>query len=111
MNIASWLKSRLSSRDKALSLYRRGMARAEEDDHQGAIDDYTATIDMPNAPWDVKAMALYDRAVVHVAAGNHRNGVDDFGAVLAMDKALVSLKTMARQRLTRMESRSCKSNV
>lgn len=103
MNIADWLKSRLSSRGKALSRYRRGMARAEEHDHQGAIDDFTATIDMPDAPSHVKAMALRDRALLHVAAGNDRNGDDGLDAVLAMDKALVSLKTIARQRLTRME--------
>jgi hypothetical protein len=102
MNIASWLKSRSSSRDEALSRYRRGMARAEEHDHQGAIDDFTATIDMPDAPSHVKGMALHDRALAHAAADNDQKGVDDLDAVSPMDKALVSLKTIARQRLTRM---------
>lgn len=111
MNIASWLKSRSSSRDEALSRYRRGMERAEKHDHQGAIDDFTATIDMPDAPSYVKKMALHDRALLHVAAGNDRNGVDDFDAVLAIDKTLVSLKTIARRRLARMETQPRKSNV
>ena len=87
------------------------MARAEKHDHQGAIDDYNATIDMPDAPSHVKAMSLYDRALVHVAGDNDQNGVDDLDAVFARDKALVSLKAIARQRLTRMESQSRKSNV
>lgn len=111
MNTFNWLKSRFSSRGKALSLYRRGMARAKKHDHQGAIDDYTATIDMPDTPSDVKAMALYNRALVHVAAGDDRKGVDDLDAVLAMAEALANVKTMARQKLAKLESRFCRSNV
>ena len=111
MGILNWLNSRFSSRGKALWLYRRGMARAKLHDQQGAIDDYSATIDMPDAPFDVKAMALYNRALVHVAAGNDRNGVDDLDAVLALDEAPVNVKTRARQKLTKMDSRSRKSDV
>ena len=111
MNTFNWLKSRFSSRGKALSLYRRGMARAKKNDHQGAIDDYTATIDMPDTPSDVKAMALYNRALVHVASGDDPKGVVDLDAVLAMDEALVNVKTMARQKLAKMGSRNGKSKV
>ena len=111
MNIFKWLKIWSSSRGKALSLYRRGMARAKKHDHQGAIDDYTATINMPNTPSDVKAMALYNRALVHVASGDYRKGVDDLEAVLAKDDAPVNVKRKAKQKLAKRESRFRHANV
>jgi hypothetical protein len=111
MNVFNWLAGRFSNRGKALSLYRRGMAKARKHDYQGAIDDYTKTIRMPNLPADVKAMVLYNRALVHMTAGDDQNGIDDLGAVLAMDQAPVNVKTMARQKLAKKESRSRKANM
>ena len=110
MDILRWLTGHFSHRGKALSLYRRGMVRAKKHDHQGAIDDYTTTIGMPNVPTDVRAMALYNRALVHVAMGDERKGIKDLEAVLAMDESLVNVKTMARQKLARMETRSHKGS-
>ena len=107
----NWLTDHFSSRGKALSLYRRGMAKAKKHDHQGAIDDYTMTIDMPDTPPNVKAMVLYNRALVHVATGDFCKGADDLEAVLAMDEAPVNVKTMARQKLAKREIRSRKSSV
>jgi hypothetical protein len=108
MNIASWLTAQFSTR-KAVSRYKRGMAKTKKRDHQGAIVDYTTTIEMPETPADLKAMALYYRAVVHVAAGDDLKGVGDLDAILAMEGPLVNVKTMARQKLARMESRSSQS--
>jgi hypothetical protein len=105
MNVFNWFAVRFSNRGKALSLYRRGMAKAKKHDNQGAIHDYTKAIGMPHTPADVRAMALYNRALVHVAAGNDRKGVNDLDAVLAMDRAPLNVKTMARQKLARKESR------
>lgn len=111
MNIFHWLTSCLSGRGKAVSLYKRGMAKAKKHDHQGALEDYTTTIGMPGTPADLLAMVLYNRALVYVAAGDDRMGVADLDAVLAMNEALVNVKTTARQKLARMESRSSKSTV
>ena len=86
------------------------MAKAKKHNHQGAIDDYTISIGMPETPVDVKAMALFNRALVHVAAGDDRKGVDDLDAVLAMEEALVNVKTMARHKLAKMESRTRKKS-
>lgn len=72
MNIFNWLKSLLTSRGKAMSLYRRGMAKAERHDNEGALGDYTATIEMSTAPADVKAMAFYNRAISRVAIGDNQ---------------------------------------
>jgi hypothetical protein len=109
MNIFNWLKSRFTSRGKALSLYRRGMAMAKRHDHQSAIADYTTTVGMPDTPADVKAMVLYNRALVLVATGDDQKAVDDFDAVLTMDEAPVNVKTMARQKLARMKSESARA--
>ena len=111
MNAFNWLTDCFSNRGKALSLYKRGMAKAKNHDHQGAIDDYTMTIDMPETQPNVKAMVLYNRALVHVATGDFSKGVDDLDAVMAMDEAPVSVKTKARQKLAKREIRSRKSNV
>jgi len=108
MNIFSWLTNRLSSR-RALSRYNRGVAKTKKRDHQGAIVDYTTTIEMPETPADLKAMALYYRAVVHVAAGDDLKGVGDLDAILAMEETLINVKTMARQKLARIASRSSRS--
>ena len=106
MNLFSWLASRFSTRAKALLLYRRGMIRAKRHDHQGALKDYTSTIDMGDVPDDVKAMALYNRALVHVVAGEAESGVCDLDAVSAMEHSPLKVKAMARQKLLRMKSRA-----
>ena len=59
MNLIHWFKGWFSSRNKALSFYRRGMAKAKRHDHSGAIHDYTTTIEMPETPLDVIAMAIF----------------------------------------------------
>ena len=84
MNILEWLTGRLSSRGKALSLYRRGMKRAKRQDHAGAFDDYTATVGMTGVPPDVKAMALFNRALVLAADGDNLLAIDDLNVVLAL---------------------------
>ena len=111
MNALNWLTDHISNRGRALSLYKRGMTKAKKHDHQGAIDDYTTTIDMPDTPSNVKAMVLYNRALVHVATGDYRKGVDDLDAVIAMDEAPVSVKILAKQKLAKRKIRLRKSNV
>jgi len=110
MRFFAWLKSRSSERDRGLWLYKRGMAKAKNHDHKGAIDDYTSTIDMHGVPSDVRAMALYNRAVVHAAAGNNPRAIDDLNAVLALAEPLEKVKTAAKQKLVRMDRRSSKND-
>ena len=111
MNIFHWFTRYFSSHGKAMSLYKRGMAKAKKHDHEGAIEDYTTMIGMAGTPADLLAMVLYNRALVYVAAGDDQKGAADLDAVLAMDESLANVKTMARQKLARMESRASKSNV
>ena len=108
MRVFDWLTGQFSNRRKALSLYKRGMARARKRDRQGAINDYTTTIAMRDTPEEVKAMALYNRALAHMAAGDETKGRADLNMVLGMDMddRFVNVRTMARHRLAASESRS-----
>ena len=111
MSVFDWLINRISKRGRAMSLYKRGMAKAKKRDYPGAIHDYTTTIGMAETPADLRAMLLYNRALVYVAAGDDQKGADDLDAVLAMNEALVNVKTMARQKLARMETKTSKSGA
>ena len=75
-------------------------------DHQGAIDDYTRAIGIPEAPADVKAMALYNRALVFAAARQQPQATEDLDTILATQGALPIVKTEARRLLVRMQRRS-----
>jgi hypothetical protein len=80
------------------------MKRANPHDQTGAASDYTAVIDMSDAPADVVAMALYNRALLHAAAGDAAQATDDLDAVLATTTApLRRVKSAARQKLDRMQ--------
>jgi hypothetical protein len=92
-----------------LWLYNEAIAKAKKHDRKGAVDDYTATIDMRDVPPDVKAMALYNRALVHTAARDNPKAMDDLNAVLGMEEPLANVKTAARQKLVRMERRRSRS--
>ena len=111
MRLLKWLKSRCSNRGRCLWLYNEAIAKAKKHDREGAIDGYTATIELREVPPDVKAMALYNRALVHTAAKDNPKAIDDLNAVLAMEEPLANVKTAARQKLVRMERRRSKSEV
>ena len=110
MNVLDWLGGHFSNRNKALRLYKRGMAKAKRHDHRGAIDDYTTSLGMADTPDEVKSMVLYNRALVYVAAGDGQKGAVDLDAILGMDEASANIKTMARHKLRRVESRSREGN-
>ena len=57
MNLIRWIKSLVTHRGKALSLYRAGIASANKRDYHGAIANYSEAIRAPDTPIDVKAMA------------------------------------------------------
>jgi len=106
MEIYRWLKGLFTRRGKALKLYRRAMARAKGNDQLGAVDDYTATINMLGAPLDVVAMALFNRSLVFVATGEDSKGTCDLDAVASMCEAPPRVRAMARQKLIRMRARA-----
>lgn len=106
MNVFRWLTRLFSNRAKALSFYKRGMEKARSHNHQGAIGDYTATIDMPRAPANMIAMALYNRALAYAAAGDKVKATADLNTILPMLGVPAQVKAEARRRLLRTERRS-----
>ena len=82
MSLINWIKSLLSRRGKALSYYRAGMAKANQRNYAGAIADYSAAIQVPDVPADVKAMATYNRALAYSSIHNDVKAAEDLATVL-----------------------------
>ena len=110
MQFLERLKEWYSGRGKALSRYRRGMERAKLQDHAGAIDDYTAAINMPQVPPDVKAMALFNRALILASDGDNPLARNDLNRVLAMAETPADVRTEARRKLVRMERQTSRAD-
>jgi hypothetical protein len=110
VNFISWLCGRVWPRRTPFSIYHRGIKKADRRDHQGAIDDYTTAIEMPDTPEYMIAMALYNRALAHVSSGDNQKGIEDLNAVLRTDKTPVNVKTATRQKLARTEARARKGD-
>lgn len=85
------------------------MAKARRRDFPGAIADYSAAIESPTIPADVKAMALYNRALAYSAVDDHAKAADDLAAVLEMPKLPENIKTAATERRERIRRRDEKS--
>ena len=100
-----WLKSLLTHRGKALSLYRAGIARANKGDHHGAIANYSAAIRVPDIPVDVKGMALYNRSLAYAAIEEDEKADEDLSAMLEIPGLPDNVKSKAHQRRERIRRR------
>jgi len=87
-----------------MSRYRRGIEKARHHDQQGAIDDYSATIEMPDAPPDVKAMAFYNRGLARLSQDDPQ-AIDDLHHVLEIPQTPSSVRTEAKRKLLRIQRR------
>ena len=105
MSFTAWLKSFFSHRGKALSLYRSGMAKANNHDYEGAIADYSAAIRASNIPHDVLAMAIYNRALAYSAIHDDAKAADDLATVLEMPRLPANIKLYAQQRREWIDNR------
>lgn len=106
MSFVGWIKGLLSNRGKALSLYRAGMVKANRRDYRGAIADYSAAIEAPSIPSDVKAMAVYNRALAYSAIDEVDKSAEDLATVLAMPDLPDNIKMAAQQRRERIRRRN-----
>lgn len=106
MSLIRWVKSLLTHRGKALSLYRAGMAKAKNGDFKGAIEDYSAAIEAPDIPMDVKAMATYNRSLAYSALHEHEKAAEDLATMLDMPGLSEEIRTAAHQRRERLKKRS-----
>lgn len=105
MSLTTWVKSFLSQRGKALSLYQSGMAKANKRDYGAAIADYSAAIQTPKIPADVRAMAIYNRALAYSAIHEDEKAAEDLGSVLQMPGLPENIRTAAEQRRERIRRR------
>ena len=105
MNLIRWIKSWLTHRGKALSLYRTGIARANKGDYHGAIADYSAAIRAPDIPLDVKAMAIYNRSLAYTAINEDEKATEDLATMLEMPGLPENIKSKAHQRRERIKRR------
>ena len=81
---------------RALSLYKRGLRCIKKQDQHGAMEGFTAAIESPGAPDDLRAMALYNRALLFAALDKVSEAVDDLNAILTMADPLREIKLAAR---------------
>jgi hypothetical protein len=105
VSFTNWVKSWFSHRGKALALYRRGIAKANKRDYDGAIADYSAAIAEPHIPADVKAMAIYNRALAYSAIDEDASAAEDLTALLEIPGLPENIQTAARQRRERVRRR------
>jgi hypothetical protein len=103
MNLFRWLFGGRSARSVALAFYKRGLRCTKKHDQHGAMECFTAAVESPGAPNDVRAMALYNRALLFTADDDFSAAVDDLNAVLAMPDPLRDIKLAVRRRLDRMQ--------
>jgi hypothetical protein len=108
MSFTSWVKGLFSLRGKAISLYRSGMAKATKHDFHGAIADYSAAIQEPHFPTDVKAMAIYNRALAYSAIHDDAKAIEDLDSVLEMPASPANIKSYAQERRARIRQRCVK---
>jgi hypothetical protein len=94
-----------SARGKAQALYERGMEKARKEDFQGAVADYTAIVESPKFPPDLKAMALFNRALAWTFLKDTAKAVSDLEAVLALPGAPSNVLSATKERLNRLKRR------
>ena len=109
MGLLSRMFGSFSARGRATALYKRGMEKAGNRDLEGAIEDYTAVIDLKHAPPDVIAMALLNRALAYSREHDDARATADLDRVLAMPGATQQVISAAHEKLHRMKRRTTKS--
>jgi len=105
MNLFKWRIWPRSVRSEVMSLYKEGIARAEQHDAKGAMAAYTLAIERTDAPEDVKAMALYNRALLFAAVGNTQLALDDLKTIMELPNPQRDVKLAARRRVDRLQHR------
>ena len=86
------------------------MAFAKQHDHAAALADYTAVIESPHTPADVRAMALYNRSVIHSAMHDEGRAILDLQQVLETSGAAGNVRLEAKRKLVRMDRASNRSD-
>ena len=80
---------------KGEALFYRGVTYEQRGDMEQALADYTAVIDMADAPAEQKAMALVNRGATYGQRGDVEQALADYTAVIDMADAPAEQKAMA----------------
>ena len=105
--MARWLKKFFSKKNTdALEYYKSGISKAENNNTNGAIEDYSKTIDHPTVNESLKSMALYNRALVYHVEKQNEEAVADLQRVIKMHGAHAKVKTAAKSKLVRIQKRT-----
>lgn len=102
MNVSKWFSGLFSQRGKTEGIYQRGMKKAHDKDLDGAIADYSAVINDPQSPADLKAMALFNRALVYSLQKKFEEANADLERVQAIPEAPRNLRDATREKLERI---------
>ena len=81
------------------------MAKANKRNYVDAIADYSAAIQVPDVPPDVKAMATYNRALAYSSIHDDAKAAEDLAAVLEMPGLSERIKREAYERRERIRKR------
>lgn len=100
---------RFTVRGKATARYKRGLDKAHADEFAGAIQDYTAVIQMRGVPPDLKAMATFNRGLAYSLEHDLEKANKDFQAIEAIEGAPNSVLAAAKEKLKRMRKRTVPS--
>ncbi len=85
--------------EQALAQFRRGFAysqRGQAGDVERAIADFTAVIEMPDAPAEPRAKAHVNRGINYGMSGDLDREIADYTAVIEMPDAPAEQRAMAR---------------
>jgi hypothetical protein len=87
--------SRISATTQCLAHFRRGNSHGQLGDSAKAIADYSAAIDLPNAPVDQVAKALVNRGITHGQLGDSAKAIADYSAAIDLPNAPVDQVALA----------------
>ncbi|MFA5265113.1 MAG: AAA family ATPase, partial [Opitutaceae bacterium] len=89
--------------ERADAMLERGYCLGISEDHQGALADFTAVVELAGAPIDSVAQALFNRGVAKGRIDDHQGALVDFTAVVELAGA--PAESVAHALLNRGEKR------
>ena len=81
--------------NQATARLRRGVKYYQQGDFERALTDFSAVVEMPDAPVEMRAKALVLRGVTYGQQGEFELAISDYSAVIAMTDAPVELRAGA----------------
>jgi len=93
LEFADPFSARFASIDQAIARLLRGLKYHQQGDFERALSDYSAVVEMPDAPVDQRAMALLNRGIANWRTKRFKESVADFEAVLAIRSISPSQRT------------------